>query len=59
MLAALDAAARQLGAKRLVLETGIYQHAAIALYRQAGFTPIDCWGEYASSGTSLCFEKPL
>jgi putative acetyltransferase len=59
MLAALEAAARQLGAKHLVLETGIYQEAAIALYRRAGFTPIDCWGEYASSATSLCFEKAL
>ena len=57
VLAALEAAARQLGANRLVLETGIYQEAAIALYRQAGFTPIGCWGEYASSRTSLCFEK--
>lgn len=59
VLAALEAAARQLGAKRLVLETGIYQLAAIALYRQAGFTSTDCWGEYALSRTSLCFEKRL
>ena len=59
VLAALEAAARRLGAKRLVLETGIYQEAAIALYLGAGFTPIDCWGEYASSRTSLCFEKRL
>jgi putative acetyltransferase len=56
VLAALEAAARRLGATHLVLETGIYQEAAIALYRHAGFTPIDCWGEYASSATSLCFE---
>jgi putative acetyltransferase len=59
VLAALEAGARQLGARRLVLETGIYQKTAIALYRHAGFTPIDCWGEYASSATSLCFEKAL
>jgi putative acetyltransferase len=59
VLAALETAARQLGANRLVLETGIYQEAAIALYRHAGFSPVDCWGEYASSATSLCFEKVL
>ena len=55
----LEAAAIQLGARRLVLETGIYQEAAIVLYRRAGFTPIDCWGAYESSPTSLCFEKTL
>jgi putative acetyltransferase len=59
MLVALEEAARQLGAVRLVLETGIYQEAAIGLYRGSGFRPIDCWGEYASSPTSICFEKAL
>ena len=59
VLAGLEAAARQLGVRRLVLETGIYQDAALALYRRAGFTQIDCWGEYASSPTSVCFEKHL
>jgi len=57
VLAGLEAAARRLGVRRLVLETGIYQDAALALYRRAGFTQIDCWGEYASSPTSVCFEK--
>ncbi len=59
VLAGLEAAAIQLGVHRLVLETGIYQDAALAFYRRAGFTPIDCWGEYASSPTSICFEKHL
>lgn len=59
VLTGLEAAARQLSVHRLVLETGVYQEAAIALYRRAGFTPIDCWGEYASSPTSLCYEKTL
>jgi putative acetyltransferase len=43
----------------LVLETGIYQDAALSLYRRAGFTQIKCWGEYASSPTSICMEKQL
>lgn len=55
----LEAAARALGAHRLVLETGIYQTEAVRLYRQAGFTAIDCFGEYADVPTSLCFEKPI
>ena len=59
VLASLEAAARQLGVRRLVLETGIYQEAALVFYRRAGFTEIDCWGEYASSPTSICMEKRL
>ncbi len=59
ILARLELAARRVGVKRLVLETGIYQEVAIDLYRQAGFTEIPCWGEYLTSSTSICFEKPL
>jgi GNAT superfamily N-acetyltransferase len=59
VLAGLEAAARQLGVRRLVLETGIYQEAALVFYRHAGFTQVDCWGEYASSPTSICLEKHL
>lgn len=59
VLASLEAAAQEMGVRRLVLETGVYQQAAIALYRRANFTPVDCWGEYASSPTSVCFEKHL
>jgi putative acetyltransferase len=59
VLTALEAAAEQFGVRRLVLETGVHQHAAIALYRRAGFTQVDCWGEYLSSPSSICFEKNL
>lgn len=59
LLAHLQAAATELGVQRLVLETGVHQAAAISLYRGAGFTQIDCWGEYASSATSICFQKNL
>src|SRR5690606_12365017 len=40
LLAGLEAAARELGVRRLVLETGVRQHAAIALYARAGFREI-------------------
>ena len=59
VLVAIEAAARELGARHLVLETGVYQQAAISLYRSAGFKQIDCCGEYAASPTSVCFEKIL
>lgn len=59
VLASLQSAAAQLGARRLVLETGIYSPDALGLYRRAGFMRIDCWGEYATSPTSVCLEKKL
>lgn len=59
VLDALEAKARELGINRLVLETGVHQRAAVALYRQAGFDQVDCWGEYTTSATSVCFAKDL
>ena len=59
LLDQLESAAVRLGVSRLVLETGIHQKGAISLYRRAGFALIDCWGEYASSPSSVCFEKIL
>ena len=60
LVAALEAEARALGAKRLVLETGTRQHAALALYRGAGFHPIPLYGEYlVSPETSVCLGKQL
>lgn len=59
VLEALEAMAREMGLKRLVLETGTLQEAAITLYTRAGYTLVDCWGEYASSPTSVCYEKHL
>jgi putative acetyltransferase len=59
ILGHLEAAAKSLGAHRLVLETGIHKTEAIGLYRREGFTSIDCFGEYADVPTSLCFEKRI
>jgi putative acetyltransferase len=55
----LESDAASLGARRLVLETGVHQVEAIGLYLRAGYEPIDCWGEYASSATSVCYEKKI
>jgi putative acetyltransferase len=60
LLEVLEAEARALGAKRLVLETGTRQVAALALYRKCGFAPIPLFGEYQRSPeTSLCLGKSL
>ena len=60
LVAELEAEARTLGARRLVLETGTRQHAALALYHAAGFRPIPLYGEYLlSPGTSVCWGKEL
>jgi|SRR5262249_32912421 len=60
ILAALEAEARALGVRRLVLETGVRQAAALALYRSTGFHPISLFGEYClSPETSVCLGKDL
>lgn len=55
----LESAAQELGLRCLVLETGVHQAEAIALYQRAGFRSIQCWGEYAGSSTSVCYEKSI
>lgn len=55
----LEAAGRELGAERAVLETGVLQDEAIGLYRRAGYVQVECWGEYTTSPTSVCFEKMI
>jgi putative acetyltransferase len=60
VLDALEKEARRLGATRVVLETGVRQLAALALYRTAGFNEIPPYGEYrGSTTTSVCFSKAL
>ena len=59
ILAELESRARAAGASRLVLETGLRQPEAIALYRSSGFSRIDPFGEYVGDAMSRCFEKRL
>lgn len=60
LVEALEAEARRLGAGQLVLETGIRQAAALALYEKCGFARIPLYGEYnLSPDTSICLGKPL
>ncbi len=59
IVGALEAHARQLGAKRIVLETGPRQPDAIAMYQHAGFAEIPLYGEYVGSQFSVCMAKDL
>ena len=56
---ALEAEARALGVGRLVLETGVRQRAALALYRGQGYSVIPPFGEYTASPLSVCMAKDL
>jgi transketolase len=59
MLVELEAEARRLGVRRLVLETGPRQPEALSLYKGAGFVEIPLFGEYVGSQFSVCMEKSL
>jgi ribosomal protein S18 acetylase RimI-like enzyme len=59
ILAALEAAARRCRYDRLRLETGMRQTEAIGLYESAGYLRIPCYGKYAHTPLSICFEKWL
>jgi GNAT superfamily N-acetyltransferase len=59
LLTALEGRARGFGLRRLVLETGLLQHEAMAMYERAGYSRIPCFGEYEGSRASVCMEKRL
>jgi GNAT superfamily N-acetyltransferase len=59
LLAELESWAVELGAKRVVLETGKKQVEAISLYERNGYRRIPNYGQYIGIVTRICFEKPL
>jgi GNAT superfamily N-acetyltransferase len=59
MLEHLAAYAQDQGVGLLRLETGIHQHAAIALYERMGFRPISPFGAYRADPLSRFYEKRL
>ncbi len=56
LLSHLIAVARERGVPLVRLETGIHQHAAIALYEAAGFRRIAPFGPYFDDPVSRCYE---
>lgn len=59
VLSELEQWAAELGISRCVLETGINQPEAIAMYNRCGYQRIPNYGQYAGVENSLCFEKKL
>lgn len=57
VLRELEVWAAELGYSRCVLETGLRQPEAIALYTRSGYTLIPNYGQYAGVENSRCFEK--
>ncbi len=59
ILAELEQWIKELGYPTCVLETGIRQPEAIALYQKSGYRRIPNYGQYAGVDVSVCFEKKL
>lgn len=59
ILRELEAWASELSYENLVLETGIVQPEAVALYKKHGYQVIPNYGQYAGIGHSICFGKKL
>ncbi|HEY4413805.1 MAG TPA: GNAT family N-acetyltransferase [Gaiellaceae bacterium] len=59
LLDELEAEARRLGYRGVVLETGDRQPEALGLYLSSGYERIPCYPPYDSRALSLCFEKRL
>jgi ribosomal protein S18 acetylase RimI-like enzyme len=59
VLTHLERTATEAGAEVMVLETGIAQPEAIALYESSGYEPVEKFGHYAWSPKSRCYGKRL
>jgi len=59
LLAALEADARRLGYRGLILETGTRQPEAMALYASSGWAPVPRYGAYRAFASSRCYAKDL
>ncbi|MGK6343517.1 GNAT family N-acetyltransferase [Chryseobacterium sp. DT-3] len=55
----LESWAKEEGYKKCVLETGIKQPEAIALYEKCGYIRILNYGQYIGVDNSVCYEKIL
>lgn len=57
VLNALEQWAKELGYRRLILETGEKMPEAIGLYKKCGYSIIPNFGPYENVASSICFEK--
>lgn len=59
LLSALEKSAREGGMRRVVLETGLPQPEAIALYEKAGYTRIPNYGHYRDDPLCVSYGRDL
>ncbi len=59
ILSELERWASDLSFEKCILETGIRQVEAIALYKKNNYTIIKNYGQYSGMKESICFEKKL
>lgn len=59
VLAELERTALAAGVEALILETGLAQPEALALYADAGYRPVPGFGFHAGAPLSRCFAKEL
>jgi GNAT superfamily N-acetyltransferase len=59
VLKELEIWAAKLGYSKCILETGINQPEAIALYKKNNYSIIPNYGQYTGIENSICFEKIL
>jgi len=57
ILAELETWAKELNFSECVLETGLKQPEAIALYQKSGYKTIPNYGQYAGVENSICMKK--
>jgi GNAT superfamily N-acetyltransferase len=55
----LESWAKEMGNSKCILETGIRQVEAIALYQKNGYRRIENYGQYQNVENSICFEKMI
>ena len=59
ILAELEKWSKELTFEKCILETGMVQPEAIALYTKNGYSIIPNYGQYAGVENSVCFQKAL
>ncbi|MFZ0324688.1 MAG: GNAT family N-acetyltransferase [Actinomycetes bacterium] len=59
LLASLEDEARELGYRRVLMESGTKQPEAMALYESSGYQPIPGFGFYRDEPANRCYAKDL
>lgn len=58
-VSAAEKAAREKGFRFMILETGVQNTEAIALYQSMGYRQIENFGQFATDPVCLCMKKEI